>query len=454
MIGNITGGASFGDLLGYLTNPKEHKRAEEREQYREKFKEALHTPGEPAPPFEAGERHRIIGGNMSGRTEQELAREFEVISRQRPEIEKPVHHASLSSHEKDGISVEEWLEIAAKYVERMGYGDAPYVVIQHRDGATDHVHIVTSRVDLRGNVVSDWQCKERAEAVLRDIEREHGLQQIKSSHEVERAAPTRGEIEHFNRTGELSAKMALQGHVEQALRDFPTATEFIERLQLSGIETIPYVQKDGRMTGVSFRKGRELMKGSDLGRGFSWNALQRRGLSYEQERDRPAIEAARERASAGREVVAACQPEHTFADLTKDIGRQVGEYLINQANPLRQIQGQVRMLEQAGRGIADGVSALRDIFARQDGAEQLSHSHAVTPDTNGRDAIERLQEAVGLEPARDARDALDRLDDIMQNKNSPADLTQTLDKTVPELTPALEPEVEEHVLAPIIDFML
>ena len=59
-----------------------------------------------------------------------------------------------------------------------------------------------------------------------------------------------------------------------------------------------------------------------------------------------------------------------------------------------------------------------------------------------------------LNPSPDARDALERLDNIIPDKGSPADLNQTFDKTAPELTPALEPEVEEHVLAPVIDFML
>jgi hypothetical protein len=63
--------------------------------------------------------------------------------------------------------------------------------------------------------------------------------------------------------------MRLQGHVEQALGDGPTASEFIERLQLVGVDVIPYVQDTGRVSGVTFRQGDELMKGSDLGRGFS-----------------------------------------------------------------------------------------------------------------------------------------------------------------------------------------
>lgn len=130
MIGKITGGASFGGALDYLTKPKEPKQREEKERYQEKLKDAQRTPGEPSPPFEAGERHRIIGGNMSGQTKSELAQEFKAISRQRPDIEKPVHHVSLSAGESDRITVEQWNKIAEKYIEQMGFKDAPYVVIQ------------------------------------------------------------------------------------------------------------------------------------------------------------------------------------------------------------------------------------------------------------------------------------------------------------------------------------
>jgi hypothetical protein len=108
---------------------------------------------------------------MNGDTKGELAEEFRAVSRQRPDIRKPVHHASLSAGENDKISVEQWNEIAARYIKEMGFKDAPYVVIQHRDGKTDHIHILTSRVDVKGKVVSDWQCKERAEKVLRKIEK-------------------------------------------------------------------------------------------------------------------------------------------------------------------------------------------------------------------------------------------------------------------------------------------
>lgn len=448
MIGKITGGGSFGGALEYLTKPKE--KGQERTDP-ERLKETIPTPEERAPGYLEGERHRIIGGNMSGQTRTELTREFETISRQRPDIEKPVHHVSLSAGERDELSVAEWREIAAKYVEGMGYKDAPYVVIQHRDRPRDHVHILTSRVDVKGKVVSDWRCKQRAETVIREIEREYGLEQVKSSREVKRAAPNRGELERFNRTGELSAKMALQGHVEIALKDAPTVTEFIDRLQLSGIETIPYVQQSGKMTGITFRQGKELMKGSDLGRGFSWPALQARGVNYDPERDRPAIAAAKERAALSRTELTPTS-ERAFINVAKDMDRQVGEYLLSQANPVQQIEHEAQPFALANRGIADGVAALQQLVSKQ---PELAQVRLTGLEPNGWNAMERLQQAAGIEPAKDGHDALERLSNVPGlARSSP---TGTLDKTLlpaPDLTSALEPTLEEPSLAPVFDLML
>jgi hypothetical protein len=449
MIGKITGGASFAGALEYLT------KAKSREQ-EERLKETKLDREEHAPPYREGERHRVIGGNMSSETRAELAREFEAISEQRPEIRKPVDHASLSADEKDSISVDEWREIAAEYVERMGFKDAPYVVFQHRDGKTDHVHILTSRVDVRGRVVSDWKCKERAEAVLREMERERGLVQVKPSREVERSAPKRWELEKFNRTGQLSARMALQGHVEQAMKDSPTFGEFVERLQLSGVETIPYVRQDGRATGVSFRKGKELMKGGDLGRGYTFPALQRRGLDYQPERDRALVEATRERAMAARTEPAAIQPlvqqpEPILIDQVNDIGREVGDYFSDHASPVHHIQNQVHAIEQLGRSVTDGVSALQNASSRQSQIEQSQYTASL--DDGARDGFERLQQSTGVDPVRDARDGLERLSSVPGlEREDPA--AATLDQSAQELAPALEAEAEEHVLAPLFELML
>jgi hypothetical protein len=175
----------------------------------------------------------------------------------------------------------------------MGYGNSPFVVIQHTDTEHDHVHIVASRIDVQGKVVSDFQSKMRAEAVMREVEREHNLVQVKRSHEIERAAPTRGELEELARTGERSTKMVLQDTIDRALGNEPSTTEFINQMERAGIHINPNVQSTGRVSGICFEHDGEVMKGSNLGRGYSWQGLQKRGLEYQEERDLPALKEAK-----------------------------------------------------------------------------------------------------------------------------------------------------------------
>lgn len=136
------------------------------------------------------------------------------------------------------------------------------------------------------------------------------------------------------------------------------------------------------------------------------------------------------------------QSERTFIGQVKDIGREVGDHLIDRANPLTQIQNQVRAVEQRGRSVADGVSALQNVLSRQNEIERTRR--APTLDDSSRAGVERLQQSAGFDPVREARDGFERLSSVpgLEGDEPSADV---LGKTAPELTPALEPEVEEHV---------
>lgn len=503
MIAKITSGGSFGGALNYLLNPKhkEQERAQERRQERwpeaerapqpeaktreemtpkkeaqraapdagERGQNQTETEGRETRPehardladeYDAGQRHRIIGGNMSGQNPRELSREFGLVRELRPDIEKPVHHVSISAGEHDRLSVEQWQEIADTYIQKMGFQNSPHVVIQHRGTKRDHIHILTSRIDFDGKVISEWQSQQRAEKVMREVEQKYDLERLPMSRDVTRAAPSRGELEVYERTGRMSAKLSLQGHVERALRDGPTATEFIEKLQRVGVETIPNLQSTGRVSGISFRQGEELMKGSDLGRGFSWGALQKRGLDYDQERDQLAMEAAKLRAETGRapeQIITppapTPEPERTFADTLTDLARAGVRYELNQLNPLREIQSQIHMIEQAGRGAVALYDATKDLLTRQGGVERLQEAAGLDP--GGRDAAERLNQATGLEPSRDGRDALERLNTAAGVERPDPSITPDLtpDRT-PGATPALEPAVEREAQEQVIEHTL
>ncbi len=86
-----------------------------------------------------------------------------------------VFHASLNPSPEDRLTDEQLREIAREYMERMGYGDQPYIVFKHKDIDREHLHVVSLRVDMEGRKIRDSHERERSMAVLRVLEQKYGL---------------------------------------------------------------------------------------------------------------------------------------------------------------------------------------------------------------------------------------------------------------------------------------
>lgn len=239
----------------------------------------------------------LVGGNMYGTDPRALAQEFGEWRELRPGLTRAVFHSSLSlPHGPDGreeLTDVQWREVAERYLEHLGYGRSPFVVVRHRDTEHDHVHIVAARIGADGRTVSDSHDFRRGEEILRQLEREYGLTQVKSAHEVEKTALRPGEIRHLERTGEVSARLRLQDLLDRAAADRPTMTAFLERLRAAGVEAAPRVATTGHVSGISYGLDGTSFRGSALGRAYSWRGLQERlGVDYRPERDLGAVRAA------------------------------------------------------------------------------------------------------------------------------------------------------------------
>lgn len=55
--------------------------------------------------------------------------------------EKPVLHISLNPHPNDKLSNEQLSNIAQEYMDKMGYGNQPYLVYKHEDIDRHHLHV-------------------------------------------------------------------------------------------------------------------------------------------------------------------------------------------------------------------------------------------------------------------------------------------------------------------------
>ena len=131
---------------------------------------------------------------MLGDNASDLAREFNKVADLRPSTRLPVRHISLSFAPGDDGKVSDLDKeaIVVRVVEAMGYEDCQFVgIAHHRDDPGhdlphdhDHLHIVINAVDVYGERVSDSWDRFKIQPILRDIERDFGLQPVKNSWEI------------------------------------------------------------------------------------------------------------------------------------------------------------------------------------------------------------------------------------------------------------------------------
>jgi len=250
----------------------------------------------------------IIGGNMAGRTSTELTREFEAVRQQRPDIRKPVEHVSLSFARADRpLSNDEMSRLADEYLKRRGHDPdrVQYVVVRHHDKNHQHCHILLNRIRTDRTVVPQ-QYREylRNKETCRALERDFGLRQVRSERSrFDERAPTRAEDRMARDRGLVSEKEQLKALIRDAAKDEPTMSEFVRRLQAKGVQVRANIARTGHVSGISFRLDRVAVKGSGIGRAYSFEGLQKeQGVHYDRARDLPALERAT-RATKGLEPV-------------------------------------------------------------------------------------------------------------------------------------------------------
>jgi hypothetical protein len=247
------------------------------------------------------EQGRVIDTNMNGSDPRKLAAEFGEIRKLRPALGKAVLHVSLSAAPGEHFTDEQWRAISQRYLRGMGLSHNQYVVTRHNDTEHEHIHLLANRIRFDGSVTSDSNDYRRQEVLMREIERDLGLQPVQPSVNVEKRAATKGELEHGLRTGQPSTRQQLQQLCDGAIERCISFSDYVARLEAAGVALLPVVQLEGRkLSGLSYRLDGVTMKGSDLGKRYSPAGLAKHGVSYDKERDDEAVGRCIERSQAGR----------------------------------------------------------------------------------------------------------------------------------------------------------
>jgi hypothetical protein len=272
---------------------------------------------------------RIIATTLVNRTVSKMAWEMDRIASQRPNRQKPVYHLILSCRPEEGLAMtdEEWAEIIDKYARKMGFRHEQWAAIRHGD----HVHIVVNRVRINGGVISDSQDWARSENAVRYIEELFNLERVPRSHLTARKrtithvrARSQQEMA-LEKKGESSVRQKLQKPIAQALRGTKTFTDFVDKLHERGVEILPH-ESAGDIYGLSFflRDDPEYeFSGTKLGHKFTWGNIKKKGLKYDAQRDREAVQRCQERCDSFRGENTSCGaavPEGIKSDAGLDGG--------------------------------------------------------------------------------------------------------------------------------------
>jgi hypothetical protein len=89
--------------------------------------------------------------------------------------ENPILHISLNPDPKDVLTDDQLSEIAQEYMEKLGYGNQPFIVYKHEDIDRHHLHIVSVRVDENGKKLDHNFEYRKSMEICRSIEQKYHL---------------------------------------------------------------------------------------------------------------------------------------------------------------------------------------------------------------------------------------------------------------------------------------
>ena len=214
-------------------------------------------------------------------TMAEVFADMQAVIPEKCRTKKMVFHCSLNPHPDEKLSDETLMQIAKEYMEALGYGKQPYIVFKHNDIAREHIHIVSLRVDSRGQKINDRFEKRRSKQITDTLEKRFGLipsSKVRDNVEIETpkvdidrgnikeqvANVTRMVLKHYRfcSLGELNAILSAYNLAVEEVK-----TEFRGK-KYNGLVYVPTDDKGGKISTP--------INASDIGRGVGYTAVQNR----------------------------------------------------------------------------------------------------------------------------------------------------------------------------------
>jgi len=161
---------------------------------------------------------------------------------------------AIAFHPTDTLSDEKLTVIGAEWLEKMGYGDQPYLIYRHEDTSHPHMHLVTVSIDDTGKKISDSNNMYRSNELRKELEIKHNLVKAEEQNNVLTISSTLPQNAiHY---GQQETKKAIGNVVQTAMKDysFSKLEEFGQFVASYNVQMNVLQGKEGaNWNGISFQ---------------------------------------------------------------------------------------------------------------------------------------------------------------------------------------------------------
>ena len=228
------------------------------------------------------EENNVFGNSTAGQ-----ARVMRTFAVERPSIKTPVMHLQINFHPDEKLTNEDAKQVIYSILSDIGVSadNCQYVIVQHRDKAHNHYHVVLNRVCLDQSIIETHRIKDRLQVACDKVEQTMNLRPTTGRTVVYAPESERGYVYTNKRERKLNkticdkntavkeVKIHLQQTLDQVLHS-PGIVDSASLKQALNAHNIDVVYRETKagITGVSFRYNNIACSGKDIG--FSWSTIQ------------------------------------------------------------------------------------------------------------------------------------------------------------------------------------
>ena len=196
------------------------------------------------------EEGRVLGANkiiLPADGQIDIARMVENFNLFMPKMgrtKKPVLHISLNPHPDDRLTEQQYEILAREYLEKLGFGEQPFIIYKHMDIDRHHIHIVTVNVNEQGKRLNQDFLYRRSKKITTELEEKYNLHKAQRE-KISLDTP----IRKLDPSGDIKRQVANTVKMVGMRYKFQTIGEYNAILSLYNVRC---EQTDGRVNGREY----------------------------------------------------------------------------------------------------------------------------------------------------------------------------------------------------------